>query len=84
MKTLKQLTANLAAFKGLIDKVKDLTGLSPNMGASKDIKDSKDMDTSKDIGDGKDMGADKDMDESKDLARHVRSSEESEEEVVRS
>merc|ERR1712142_362811 len=31
MKTLKQLTENKAAFKALLDKVKELTGLSPNM-----------------------------------------------------
>jgi len=38
MKTLKQLKTNLAAFKALIDKVKDLTGLSPQMGeSSKDL-----------------------------------------------
>ena len=32
LKTLKQLTANSAAFKGLLDKIKELTGLSPVMG----------------------------------------------------
>jgi len=32
LKTLKQLTANLNAFKALIDKVKALTGLSPTVG----------------------------------------------------
>jgi len=42
MKTLKQLKANLAAFKSLIDKVKDLTGLSPKT-PSKDLGASKDM-----------------------------------------
>merc|ERR1711970_1110181 len=31
LKTLKQLTANSAAFKGLLDKIKELTGLSPQM-----------------------------------------------------
>merc|ERR1712212_1451219 len=32
LKTLKQLTANLAAFGKLMDKIKELTGLSPQMG----------------------------------------------------
>ena len=32
LKTLKQLTANSVAFKGLLDKIKELTGLSPSMG----------------------------------------------------
>merc|ERR1711887_442294 len=32
LKTLKQLTANLAAFGKLMDKIKELTGLSPTVG----------------------------------------------------
>ena len=32
LKTLKQLTDNLAAFGALLDKIKELTGLSPSMG----------------------------------------------------
>ena len=32
LKTLKQLTANLATFGALLDKIKELTGLSPTVG----------------------------------------------------